>query len=66
MLNTEKVRQLMRENNMNATELAAATDVSKSMVSKILKGKAQPSFALANEIAKVFGCTIDELVKEVT
>lgn len=63
LFNTEKVVELMKKCGYNGQDLARAVEVDKSMISKILKGRKQPSLSLANEIAKALGCTIDELTR---
>lgn len=49
------------ELKMTQSDLALACDVSQVAISKIERGLAYPSLQLARKIAKVLGCSIDEL-----
>ncbi len=48
---------------MTQEELAEAVGISRSAVAQIEKNFRCPSVAVANEIAKILGCKIDELVE---
>jgi DNA-binding XRE family transcriptional regulator len=62
MLNRTEVKKRMEELNMTQQTLADAIGVSQPMVTHILIGRKQPSLALAADIARVLGCTVDDLI----
>lgn len=60
----ENIKRIREENDMSQDSLAKKVGITQSYVAKIENGLKMPSMALGNAIAKVFGCTMDELVKE--
>ena len=58
----ERVRTLRRGHAWTLEELAAASQVSRSMLSQIERGEANPTLAVAFRIARALGRTLDELV----
>lgn len=60
----EKVKTLRKSQDWTLEELSAASGVSRSMLSQIERGKANPTLAVACRIAHAFGITIGELVEE--
>ena len=60
-MNIERLKQLMREHDMNQTELARVAGVSHAFVTYMLKGYKTPSLEVTKRIAHYFGVTIDEL-----
>lgn len=63
MFNTEKALELMRKNGLLNEDLAKATHVDKSMISRILTGGKIPSWPLVCAIADILGCATDDLRK---
>lgn len=62
MFNREKLRCFLDEQRMTNTALANYLGVTEGMVRHILCGLKQPSLAMTVEIARLIGCTVDELV----
>jgi transcriptional regulator with XRE-family HTH domain len=60
----ERVTQLRRRNKFTLEQLAAASGVSRSMLSQIERGHANPTLAVTFRIAQAFGLTIGELVDD--
>jgi len=60
----EKVKSLRKKQNWTLEMLAAASGVSRSMLSQIERGKANPTLAVACKIAGAFDISIGELVEE--
>lgn len=57
-----RVRQLRREHGWTLEQLAARSHVSRSMLSQIERGTANPTLGVAYRIAQAFGVTVGELV----
>jgi transcriptional regulator with XRE-family HTH domain len=57
------VRRLRRARGWSLEALASASDVSRSMLSQIERGEANPTLAVAFRIARAFGISLDELVE---
>ena len=57
-----QVRQLRRAKGWTLEELAAISGVSRSMLSQIERGGANPTLAVAFRIARAFGVSLDDLV----
>lgn len=60
----ERVTALRQSNSFTLEQLAAASGVSRSMLSQIERGQANPTLAVTFRIAKAFGLTIGELVDD--
>ncbi|MBX3440914.1 MAG: helix-turn-helix transcriptional regulator [Planctomyces sp.] len=60
----DRLRKLRTERGWSLERLSAACGVSKSMLSQIERGQANPTLAVALKIAAAFGLTIGELVGE--
>jgi transcriptional regulator with XRE-family HTH domain len=58
------VRRLRRARGWTLEELAAISSVSRSMLSQIERGDANPSLPAAYRIARAFGAKLDELVEQ--
>jgi transcriptional regulator with XRE-family HTH domain len=59
-----KLRQLRADRGWSLEALAAASDVSRSMLSQIERGRANPTLAVAVRIARAYGLSLAELVEE--
>lgn len=57
-----QVRKLRRAKSWTLEELAAISGVSRSMLSQIERGEANPTLAVAFRIARAFGVSLDDLV----
>ena len=53
---------LMTANNENQVELSRVLDISNSTVSNYVLGKVLPDLDILIDIAKHYGCTLDDLV----
>ena len=60
MLKT-KIRELRMERHMEQSELARLVDVRRETIGRLERGQYNPSLKLAMDIAKVFGCTVEDL-----
>jgi transcriptional regulator with XRE-family HTH domain len=60
----ERVSQLRQLQSMTLEQLATASGVSRSMLSQIERGKANPTLAVTQRIAQTFGISIGELVDD--
>ena len=60
----ERVTELRQRNSFTLEQLATASGVSRSMLSQIERGQANPTLAVTFRIAQVFGMTIGELVDD--
>ncbi|MBT4521636.1 MAG: helix-turn-helix transcriptional regulator [Halieaceae bacterium] len=60
----ERVTELRQRNNFTLDQLAAASGVSRSMLSQIERGQANPTLAVTFRIAQAFGMSIGELVDD--
>lgn len=59
----ENIRKLRKNQDLTLAELAKAVKVSEPTLCMIERGTRIPSVLLAAELAKVLGCTVDELLK---
>lgn len=57
-----RIRQLRRERGWTLDSLAALSGVSRSMLSQVERGQANPTLAVAFRIAKAFDLTLSDLV----
>lgn len=62
MFNRKKLSDYMKKENMTNVALANKLGVSEGAVRHILVGIKQPSLAMTAELARMMGCTVDELV----
>jgi transcriptional regulator with XRE-family HTH domain len=60
----ERVSQLRQLQSLTLEQLAAASGVSRSMLSQIERGRANPTLAVTQRIAQTFGISIGELVDD--
>ncbi len=60
----ERVSQLRQLQSLTLEQLAAVSGVSRSMLSQIERGKANPTLAVTQRIAQTFGISIGELVDD--
>lgn len=60
----ERVTALRQASNFTLEQLAAASGVSRSMLSQIERGRANPTLAVTFRIAQAFGMSIGELVDD--
>ena len=59
----QRVKTLRRERNWTLEQLSAASGVSRSMLSQIERGSANPTLAVAFRIAQAFELTLSDLVE---
>lgn len=59
-----RIRELRKQNNITQTELAGRLNVVQSAVASWESGKTRPRTELLPVLAKIFGCTVDELFRE--
>lgn len=60
----DRVRTLRRERHWTLDELATRSDVSRAMLSKIERGEASPTVAVAARVASALGVGLSELIQE--
>nr|WP_240457793.1 XRE family transcriptional regulator [Halomonas socia] len=61
---SSRVTELRKKRQMTLEQLAAASGVSRSMLSQIERGRANPTLAVTLRIAQAFGLNIGELVDQ--
>ena len=59
----ENIKNKRTERGMTQENFAVEIGVGRSMVAQIERGSKIPNMLLGREIAKVLGCTMDELVE---
>lgn len=60
----KRVSELRKNNNLTLEQLSVASGVSRSMLSQIERGQANPTLAVTFRIAKAFNISIGELVDQ--
>ena len=60
---SERVKSLRQQKNWSLEELAAASGVSRSMLSQIERNQANPTLAVTCKIAQAFGMSLAEFVE---
>lgn len=58
----QRVRELRRQQGWTLEQLAASCRVSRSMLSQIERGQANPTLAVANRIAGAFGMSLGQFI----
>lgn len=62
-MNIEKIKKIMREKNISATELAQKSKTGQATISEILSSKRKkPNIETVKKISRTLGVTIDEIV----
>lgn len=56
-----RIRELRGEMGLTQQQLAERVDVSSRTIISLEKGQYNPSVLLAHRLARVFGCTIEEI-----
>lgn len=64
MINGEKIRDLMKQKDIQGDELAGQIGVSPAMMSYIINGLREPSVTVLVRISRVLGCTLDDLINK--
>jgi len=62
----ERVREMRRQKGWTLEELSSVSGVSRSMISQIERGSANPTLGVAHRIAAAFGLTLGALVDTTT
>ena len=62
----EHIRQLRKRHNLTLQQLASSSGVSRSMLSQVERGSANPTLSVAFRIAQAFGISLAELVEGAT
>lgn len=60
----QRVTELRKKNKLTLNQLASLSGVSRSMLSQIERGKANPTLAVAFRIAQAFDMSLGELVEQ--
>lgn len=63
-MNILKVKEIRRERDITAAELARLSGLSKSQISEIENEKHEPSIRIACQLCKVLGITPNDLINE--
>ncbi len=58
---TTRIKELRAARNMKQGELAELVGVRRETIIRLEKGQYNPSLKLAVDIARVFGCTVEEV-----
>lgn len=64
MFDGKKLEKYLKENGITNVALAKTLGVSEGAVRHIIVGIKQPSLAMAQELAQMMGCSVDELIKK--
>lgn len=64
MINGEKIREFMKQKEIQGDELAGQIGISPAMMSYIINGLREPSVTVLVRISRVFGCTLDDLINK--
>lgn len=59
----ESIRDLRKAKGLTQKQLAKLIDVTESQVSQIETGKRNPSFETLLKLGEVFGCSVDDIVR---
>src|SRR3954447_5553544 len=59
----DRVRELRRKRGWSLEQMGAACGVSRSMLSEVERGRANPTLAVAWRIARAFGMSLGDLVE---
>ena len=59
----ERIRQLRKQHDWTLEQLASLSGVSRSMLSQIERGSANPTLGVAHRIAQAFGLSLGDLVE---
>ncbi|MCH2181357.1 MAG: XRE family transcriptional regulator [Mariniblastus sp.] len=62
----EHIRQLRKRHNLTLQQLASSSGVSRSMLSQVERGSANPTLSVAFRIAQAFGISLADLVEGAT
>ena len=62
MFNGKKLSEYLKDKGISQSALARELGVSEGAVRHIIVGIKQPSLYMATELAKMMGCTIEELL----
>lgn len=63
-MNLQKIKQLMKDQNMTAYTLSKKTGISQAAIGQWLNGKNGASVTSLQKLADCFGVSIGELIKE--
>ena len=58
----ESIKKRRCDANITQAELAKSVSVAQSMIAQIERGTKVPNAYLIRDIARLFGCTVDELL----
>lgn len=58
------IRRLRKAKGLTQGQLAELVDVTGSQISLIESGKRYPSFELLLKMGEVFGCSVDDIIRE--
>lgn len=58
------IKKYRKQHNMTQQQLADALNVTQSAVNHWEKGNAKPMISKLFQMAQLFGCTVDELIKD--
>lgn len=64
MFNGKKLSEYLKNNGISQSALARELGVTEGAVRHIIVGIKQPSLYMATELAKMMGCTIEDLLIE--
>lgn len=60
----DNIRRIREEKGLTAAHIARQTRVTPQMICQIERGTRSPSLQLGAEIARVLGCTMEDLLAE--
>ena len=60
----DNIRRIRKERGLTETHIAKQTQVTPQMICQIERGTRSPSLQLGAEIARVLGCSLEDLLAE--
>ena len=62
MLWNERVKELMKDKNINQKQLAEQSGITEASVSRYLNGERTPRIDIVSNFARVFGISVDDIL----
>jgi transcriptional regulator with XRE-family HTH domain len=63
-INSEKIKALRKSKSLTQADISSAVGVTQGMISQIEQGTRNVSMDTMEQLAKILGCSVDELSKD--
>ena len=60
----ERIKELMKERNINQKQLAEQSGITEASVSRYLNGERTPRIDIVSNFARVFGISVDDIIAD--